>query len=104
MTYDINVILIYNNKICNECINNTVNANDVQNAINKLKPGKTMDLMALHLIILLMHLLWALCIYHTYLLPCYIIVLPQNPYVIPLCSPYQNVQTKIHLISIITEV
>ena len=30
-----------NNKICNEYINHTVNVNDVENAINKLKPGKS---------------------------------------------------------------
>ena len=30
-----------NNKICNECINHAVNVNDVENAINKLKPGKS---------------------------------------------------------------
>ena len=65
--------------------------------------AKATDLMALHLIISLMHLLCVLCIYHIYLLPCYINVLPQNPYVIPLWSQYQKVQTKIHLISKITE-
>ena len=40
--------------------------------------------MALHLIILLMHHLCFMFIYHIYLLLCYIIVLPQNPFVSPL--------------------
>ena len=43
-----------------------------------------MDLMALHPIILLMHHLCFMFIYHIYLLICYIIVLPQNPFVSPL--------------------
>ena len=79
-----NLYKTINNKICNECIIHTVNVNDVENAINKLKSAEAMDLMALHLIFSLMNLLCVLCIYHIYLLPCYIIVLPQNPYVIPL--------------------
>ena len=36
-----NLYKTINNKICNECINHTVNVNDVENAINKLKPGKS---------------------------------------------------------------
>ena len=55
--------------------------------------AKVMDLIALHLIISLMHLLCVLCMYHIYLLPCYIIVLPQKPYVFPLWSSYQHAQT-----------
>ena len=35
-----NLYKTINNKICNECINHTVNVNDV-NAINKLKTGKS---------------------------------------------------------------
>ena len=70
-----NLYKTINNKICNECINHTVNVNDVVNAINKLKPcksdgfdGITSD-----------YLINAspLCIYRIYLLPCYIIVLPK---------------------------
>ena len=36
-----NLYRTINNKICNECINHTVDVNDVENAINKLKPGKS---------------------------------------------------------------
>ena len=36
-----NLYKTINNKINNECINHTVNVNDVENAINKLKPGKS---------------------------------------------------------------
>ena len=36
-----NLYRTINNKICNECINHIVNVNDVENAINKLKPGKS---------------------------------------------------------------
>ena len=80
----LNLYKTINNKICNECINHTVNVNDINNAINKLNLAKTMDFMALHLIISLMHLHCLLSIYNIYLLPCYISILSQNPYVIPL--------------------
>ena len=71
-----------NNKICNECIiNHIVNVNDIENSIKKIKPGKSDgfdDLTSL------MYELCFMFIYHIYLLLCYIIVLPQNPFVSPL--------------------
>ena len=73
-----------NNKICNECMNHTVNVNDVENAINKLKPGKsdgfngiTSDYLINASPLCLVYLSY---LFTTMLYYC----LPQNPYVIPL--------------------